>query len=229
MTKEISIVHGGGLDQPLPVFEDAFDLADAIMKKAIDEGNPDVALRMGAEIIESIQIRGIALAHLLYRLWEEWDKFGLGSTFEEAIFDNWGFSKQTVQKYVSIWKSTFANPNVPEEVKPSLKERPINTLRRVIRPVNNGYLTAPSDWRELASTVDDSEFKQKIEELSGTAAAGHPTLQIFLYDDGTLVAVDDYSSHVKLGILRTSTKDLNNPIRFKAIDRIKRGAGILPI
>ena len=228
MTNKI-VVHGGGLDQPLPIFEDAFDLADAIIKKALEDGNPDVALRMGAEIKESIQIRGIALAHLLYRLWEEWNKFGLGSTFEEAIFDNWGFSKQTVQKYISIWKATFANPNVPDEIKASLKERPINTLRRVIRPVNDGYLTDGKDWKELADTVDDSEFKQKIEELSGSAAAGRPTLKIFLYADGTLVAVDNDSTHVKLGILRTSTRDLNNPIRFKAIDRIKRSAGILPI
>src|SRR3990172_5349452 len=198
MTNKI-VVHGGGLDQPLPIFEDAFDLADAIIKKALEDGNPDVALRMGAEIIESIQIRGIALAHLLYRLWEEWNKFGLGSTFEEAIFDNWGFSKQTVQKYISIWKA------------------------------NEGYLRDGKDWKELADTVDDSEFKQKIEELSGSAAAGRPTLKIFLYADGTLVAVDNDSTHVKLGILRTSTRDLNNPIRFKAIDRIKRSAGILPI
>lgn len=229
--KEVEI-HGKGLDQPSPItskdLEESFKDVDNVIETAIEEGSPERAFAYGRVLITSAKLRGVALMRLLYHLSHEWSKFGLLDTFADRVFDEWGFSRQTVSKYIDIWGAVFENKDVPAYLHPPLLEKPVNTLGKLVRPVNEGKLTDEKDWKRIAYAPDDVEVASIVKEISGTSVQGRKALKIFLYQDGRLVAMQD-TEQVTLGILRNSPEDLKDKLRSKAMERIRNSVGVIEL
>jgi len=143
MTDEI-ILHGRGLDQPLPIDEvrlsKEFAQVDDVVRRALDSNDLWPAIEAGRELLRTVQLKGVSLARLLSKLKRHWSQFGLEDTFADIIVAEWGLSKHTIYKYISVYRAVFENPTVPEEVVPRLAEKPINTLNYLVRE-NSGLLS----------------------------------------------------------------------------------------
>ncbi len=225
-------IHGRGLDQPLPIskesLDDIFQAVDKLVEHALKDGDPMSALEGGKNLIEGVQLRGVALMRLLYKLYGQWAKFGLQETFQDRIYVEWGLSKQTINRYIDIWRAVFDNDDVPNKLLPALAERPVNTLRRLVRPVNENKLVDASDWVRITQAEDDSAVRRIIEELSGKSSRGRPALQLLLYSNGELVVVEGSTRSV-LAIVKNSPTDLADKLRAKGLERLRNGAGVLDI
>lgn len=226
MSDDLLIVSG--LDQALPVAvraEKYCAAVDEVVFSAKTARNPDAIISYGLEIISDVQARGIALAKLLSEGQRVWEQFGLRETFEDCIYAEWGMSRETIHRYVAIWRMIFENNGIPKDVRAQLAERPVYTLRRLVRPAREDVFTE-ADWREIVTATDHREVIQIIHEKADGKTSGRDALTILLYADGTLQAFQNGNSAM-LGVLRVSPKDLKNELRWRAIDRIKRGAGLL--
>ena len=105
MTDEI-ILHGRGLDQPLPIDEarlsKEFAQVDDVVRRALDSNDLWPAIEAGRELLRTVQLKGVSLARLLSKLKRHWSQFGLEDTFEDIIVAEWGLSKHTIYKYSSV-------------------------------------------------------------------------------------------------------------------------------
>jgi hypothetical protein len=223
------VLHGKSLDQAHPLdradIVDAFAEVDNILEEIRSSKNPEIGFDKGREYKANIQVKGLALAKLLYGMHQDWSKYGLEEAFAPRVEFEWGFHRGTVNQYVNVWKSVFDNDEIPETVKEKLLERPMQTLKRLPRPVNENKLD-DDDWDELSDLPDDKSVKNFIDDKMGKSPKGRPALTISMYPDGTLYAFEG-DRKVTLGVLRNTTEDLKDRTRWKAIERIKKSSGII--
>ena len=226
-------IQGKGLDSPLPLtvnaLQEIYDAVDGLIERSIEEKDPETAIMGGKLLIEGVQLRGVAVMRLLYKLYTQWEKFGLTETFEDRIYAEWGFHKSTIQRYLNIWRAVFDNEDVPNKLLPVLAERPVNTLARLVRPVNENKLVEATDWERVARAADDSTVRSVITELMhGQTQRGRPALKLMLYGDGKLVVMEG-DDRALLAIVRNSPKDLENRLRAKGLERLRNGSGVLDV
>lgn len=223
------VLHGKSLDQSHPLdradIQDAFAEVDNILEEMRKSKNVDMGFEKGREYKANIQVKGLALAKLLYGMHEDWKQYGLEEAFPARVEYEWGFHRATVNQYVNVWKAVFENEDIPNDVQDQLYDRPMQTLKRLTRPVNENALN-DEDWEELVKQPDDKSVKSFLDEKMGKSAKGRPALTISLYPDGTLYAFEG-DRKVVLGVLRNSAEDLKDKTRWKGIERIKSAAGIL--
>jgi hypothetical protein len=231
LTDEL-VLHGSGLDQPIPVSDDAlseiYEAVDGLIEKSVKENDPETAIAGGRALIEGVQLRGVALMRLLYKLYLQWARFGLTETFEDRIYDEWGLSKSTIQRYINIWRAVFDNDDVPKALLPALAEKPVNTLARLVRPVNENKLVVKKDWKKIAEATDDSTVRRLIKDMAGTSKRGRPALQFHLYPDGKLYVVEGQNKEL-LALVKCSPKDLENKLLAKGYERLRNGTGAILI
>lgn len=228
MSGDELILHGDGIDQSLPLnkkqLSDIFDPIDQIVVNALRRDDIDPAFSLGRKLINNIKLNGLKLARLLYKMYQHWDEFGLGDSFQARIMDEWGLSPQTITKYINVIKSIFENDEITEDTKLLLAEKPIRTLVRLIGPANDSRLD-DDEWEAIANAADDREVTAILSPKK-KENIGRPGMIIMLRQDGSIAAYEGNES-AELGILRTGAKDMENPLRYKGIERIKRTAGFL--
>lgn len=228
---EIEVISTG-LDQPLPIgdhIKEELSKVDDVMAEVAASGDLGKGFEFGRGLIVGVQAKGIAMAKLLHRMKETWGTFGASKEdrFEDRVFVEWGISKQTTDKYTTMWKSLFENPDIPVDVRDSLYERPIKTLLKLGRAAREDVFN-DDEWRNVVTLPDYHQINEEIQKKLGEPVVGKKALKIFLYDNGTLVATEG-DERVTLGALRISEQDMNNKIRWRAIERLKRAAGVLEI
>jgi hypothetical protein len=230
MTDEL-VLHGDGLDQPIPLTQDVneiFESVDAFVEEAAGRQDVEAIMVEGERLAGNIKIEGLSLARLIYKAGSHWSKFGLGETFEVMAMTRWGISAQTVRKYTAIMRGVFENEHVPEEDKPMLAEKPIRTLNRLVRPATKDELSVAT-WGKIAKAADDSEVRGILQANSkNPKVVGPKPMSLMLYPDGTLYAFEG-NKRSTLGVLRTSEEDLKDKLRWKGIQRIRSGAGVLDV
>jgi hypothetical protein len=224
---ELAPLPVSGLDIPLPLneFHKEVEQVRLILDECENKKDPSLAFQYGRWLINSVQARGVAMAELLYGLSKLWTQFGLEEEFEDRIYNEWGISPQTTAKYTRMWRYVFDNPDVPANVKKSLIERPMATLKRLTRPAREGMLN-DKDWNNIAKASDHHEVIQIIKKIDDAPPRGTKPLTIYLYPDGQLIAFCNGERAV-IGILRCTKEDLVDDVRAKAYDRIIRSAGVL--
>ena len=230
--KDSIVVHGSGLDSPLPVSEEAlsevYEAIDRLIDEAVETNDPETAIAGGRALIKGVQLRGVGLMRLLYKLHTQWEKFGLSETFEDRIYDEWGFGKKTVKKYVRIYRAVFENEDVPEALLPTLAEKPVNTLERLVRPVNENKLVVADDWKRIANASDDSTVRGIVIELAGKSVRGRPATQFHIYPDGKLYVVRGEQKRL-LALVKNSPKDLEDELLAAGYERLQNGTGAIEI
>jgi hypothetical protein len=223
------VIHGKSLDQSHPLdradIQDAFAEVDSILDEIRNTHDVEKAFEKGREYKADIQVKGLALAKLLYGMYQDWEKYGLEEAFAPRVEYEWGFHRGTVNQYVNVWKSVFDNDEIPDDAREKLYERPMQTLKRLTRPVNKNAFEE-SDWEEIVKLPDDKSVKEYVNEKMGKSPKGRPALTISMYPDGSLIAFEG-DRRVSLGVLRNSPEDLKDRTRWKAIERIKNNADII--
>ena len=226
------VLHGGGLDAPLPMSDEAlsevYEAVDRLIEESINNGDPETAIAGGKALIVAVQLRGVALMRLLYRLHTQWEKFGLSESFVDRISVEWSLGKKTIRRYLNIYKAVFENDDVPDALLPSLAEKPVNTLERLVRPVNENKLVVADDWKRIAQAENDSAVRSIVRELAGTTKKGRPPIQLHVYQDGKVYIVEGTKRKL-LMLVKNSPKDLQDPLIAKGYNRFLRGTGAIEI
>ncbi len=226
------VLHGGGLDSPLPLTNKAIaevnDAVDRLIEESVNQRDPETAIAGGKALIEGVQLRGVALMRLLYKLHAQWEQFGLSESFIDRISVEWSFGKKTIRRYLNIYEAVFENDDVPEALIPSLAEKPVNTLERLVRPVNENKLVVADDWKRVAQAENDSAVRGIVLELAGKSPKGRPAIQLHVYQDGKVYIVEGTKRELLL-LVKNSPKDLKNPLIAKGYSRFLRGTGAIEI
>jgi hypothetical protein len=195
-------MNAGSLDQFVPydlqeAKDEVFDKIEAVMEQALIRG-PEIALQYGLELRKSGQLKGYALAHLLWQLRQNWSAFATDDDFETGIFKEMGYSTDTVYKYVRLWEDIFANDKVPDTTKRHLLGLPMNTTNLLVSSIKKGEV----DWEEVENVVDQKDVKEIVDKAKGRAPKESDRLVLLLERDGRLRAKKGNSTYTEFGFLR---------------------------
>jgi hypothetical protein len=167
------------------------------------------------------QLSGIALAKFFYLIRENWDEYEIGDDFDDVAFDYVGVAKETVDRYVRVWKMHELKL-IPEQFAEDIRQKNIKDQIPIATAVAQGYEINEDDWQELVDAPDNTTVGAKVREIKGKEPS-KSALLIFLTSDGTLSVTQEGETEF-VGYLNVDDAGL---IAEKAIERIKRSAGIL--
>lgn len=218
-------------DQPVGLSSDdmnIFEDVDVIVSRAVTIGDPLIALDYGKELVKDMQVKGVALAKLLYRLKQNWNLFevaGFEGTLTEVAELHLGRSEETVKKYIRMWESVFENNSIPQDVKNKLMGRPIGDLillTAVAREGNGDELAL------LADASDRNSLRNLIRRVRGEQTSTKTAIHINLamrsgqHPIGTLYAFQDGIKYM-IGYLNVESDE---DVVSRAIARIVGSARI---
>ena len=202
-----------------------FNLADRTVEVAIAEKSPNRILDLLIHFREDVQIRGLAMAKLLSRMEENWGYFVLEGGIDDDFYDrvqvDLGLSKQTVQKYIRLWRNLFENTNIEQRIKDKLTNKPVRTLLLLSAAAKDGDI---KDWDAVASSVDYQEIRTMVRKQRGERTSSKTSIAIVLDRDGTLKCRKGNMPFKPFGFLNT---DLDDPIIREAIEKLIERAGIV--
>ena len=200
-----------------------YDSVDEIMDKANLAG-PDIALEYALRLRAEGQVRGYALAHLLWRLKQQWKSFPTDDDFEDAVWKKLGYSTDTTYRYVKIWDDIFANEKVPASVKPHLLGMPINTTYALAAPARQDELTA-EHWEEVEQATDKQAIDEIIHKARGTEKKENPNLLVIMLEkDGRLRCRKGQEKYEDFGYLNLEKE--SDAVKA-AIDRLLNKGGVI--
>ena len=214
-------------DSLIPIYSKEMDLIYKSVDDVMDKANlmgPDIALEYGLQLRAEGQVRGYALAHLLWRLREQWKSFPTDDDFEDAVWKKLGYSTDTTYRYIHIWDNIFANDKVPASVKPHLLGMPINTTYALIHSARQGDLT-DADWEEVENATDKQAIDDIIHKATGKEKKENPNmLVIMLEKDGRLRCRKGQEKYEDFGYLNLEKE--TDAVKA-AIDRLMNKGGVI--
>jgi hypothetical protein len=143
--------------------------------------DPIIAFEFGKKLIGDSQVRGLALAKLLYRLKESWPLFeaaGTGDSLENMAYTEIGRSPQTVTKYIRLWESVFANEEIPLDVRNQLMGRPVKDLLLITALAREG--SDEDTFRRIANAADHNEVRDIVKGERGGRTSSGTAVRVFI-------------------------------------------------
>lgn len=225
------------LDQEIAITDTelkVFDTVDSVVSKAITAGDPLPAFSFAEELVRSGQIRGLALAKLLYEMKRNWHIFqaaGLEDNFEDAAFVHTGRAPDTVLKYTRMWENIFANKDIPEGIKKRLMGRDIKDLLLLTAVVREESMTEDK-LEMLANAPDANTIRELVKKERGERTSASTALRIMLqlrdggkYPVGCLYAKQGN----EFQIIGSLDVDSDDEMVKKSIARIVNSCGIMEV
>lgn len=202
-------MDGKALDAMIPYNEEAaklliFDEIYQVIDECTTGGYPEPALRYACFLREGGQLRGYALAHLLWELHEHWRVFPTDDTFEDAVFKETGISRDTTYKYVKLWGDIFANDAVPEDVRHHLIGLPLNTTYLLSSAARHNQI---EDWEEVRDATDQQAIREIVRKAKGKPLLESTRLIYMLDRDGSLKVRRGDTHYRSLGWLNIEADD----------------------
>jgi hypothetical protein len=204
---------------------------DEAVNRSIAAGDPLIALEYGRSLQLEGQVRGLALAKMLYKMKKNWAIFvsaGVEDDFETVVYSVNGYKPGTIDKYVRLWENVFENATLEEELKNRLAALPIGQLLLLSAAASDGDLSR-ADWDKVTVASNKEEVRDIVREARGERTSSGTAVSLKLYDRdggqhprGTLVAYQGDESIV-VGYL---TMDDESLLFDKAKSRLVNGAGI---
>ena len=204
---------------------------DEAVNRSIAAGDPLIALEYGRSLQLEGQVRGLALAKMLYKMKKNWAIFvsaGVEDDFETIVYSVNGYKPGTIDKYVRLWENVFENATLEDELKNRLAALPIGQLLLLSAAASDGDLSR-ADWDKVTIASNKEEVRDIVREARGERTSSGTAVSLKLYDReggqyprGTLVAYQGDESIV-VGYL---TMDDESPLFDKAKSRLVNGAGI---
>ncbi len=220
MNDDLLILNG--LDQSLSVDDSGIlEQVTNIVAESLEQKDPYIALKFGANLIMASQLAGMGLAKLFYLMRENWDNYGREDDFDEVAYDYVGRTKSTVDKYVRVWEM-YEQDLIPEELSSEIRQKNIKDQIPIASLLSQGYEPDEDEWQDLADAPDNSSVLAKVREIKGTAPR-KGALLIYLTPDGTLQA-EQQGKVEYVGYLNI---DEEGEIKQKAIQRLLKSAGVL--
>ena len=218
MNDELMIVNN--LDQPIPLDgeEWLYQQVDAIMDKASEEKNIEIAINGCVQLINLAKLSGLALARMLYRLHKDWV---INHEVADMLFERSGLRSETIDAYVDVWHIHEKNL-IPEQHRKLIRQRNIKDQIPIAKLISQGHDVTEADWNEIAHAPDYTTVAAKIREIKGTPPR-KGSLQLHLKRNGDLYGMMDGRQQF-VGYL--NLEEQADPIVNKAIKRIE-SVGIL--
>jgi len=218
------------VDLAVPVTENdltIFDEIDTIVDDSISKGNLRSVLMYGRNLRKGMQLHGLALAKLLYRIYESWNIFvesGITDEFVDVIYAEMGVPASTTYKYVGMWRAIFENNTIPDNIKKILMGKPVKSLLLLTAGANEGSI----DWEQVIEAVTHQEIAELVKETRGVKTSGVNRITIRLLRDGSLMAYKGEEEPVMVGSFFVNVTDEHESIIInKVIDRLVSAAGLI--
>ena len=197
------------------------DEVDTIIRRALEEHDPYIALRFGSDMQSSIRISGVALAKLLYELRHNWQEFGIDDNFFDVVEGEMGVPISTADKYSRMWEVVFVESGISDAIKQRLIAKPIKSLLLLPAYVSNGE----TNWDSIIGIENHNELRRFIRGERGEATSSKTALLIKVdMRTGQLYAKQGDVPFAPFGLLKLDT---GNPVINKAVDRLLNSAGVM--
>lgn len=209
-----------------PEEEKLFCDVDTVIENSILQLDPQPALEFGRNLRREGQLKGLALAKLLAKLNQNWEKFkasGMDERIEDVVYVSTGIAPITTRKYVRLWEDLFENPTIPDEVKTQLKGKSIKSLLLLTAAAKDGD---DIDWKAVSKAESGAEIRDLVRDVRGPATSSESALFFTLDRDGTIY-VRKGSEAQKTMIGKLLIGQMDNPIIEKAITKLVDRGGIL--
>ena len=221
MTDELAILTG--LDQPIPADnKEILERIEIIIQKSVEERNAYTALDACKTLVQISKVSGVALAKALYLIEKNWDSYDEEEEFDDIAYIYIGLHKHTVERYTILWKM-YAEKLIPENVSEIIQQHNVKAQIPIARALEQGYEIDDAEWQKLSQAPDLTTVEKIIREDVKGKPPRRGSLQLWIDDLGSMWAT--YAcGRFFVGSLEV---DSDEEAVQKAIERIKKGAGIL--
>lgn len=204
-------------------FEQAVEIADAIIKHTKETGDPYPALEVLRKIERLKNMTAIAKAKVLHFLDKFWYEYQIDVPFIETVQTFVGLNNSTViKRYIKIW-DLFETNQIPKDIQTQIRQRPIKDLVPIMGALNQGYEISDDVWESLIYASDFAEVARIVrEDVRGAEPRSHAINYRLDRRDGSLYAINQGAKY-HMGRLNISTSD---PIVKTAILRAVNKLGI---
>lgn len=221
MTDELAILTG--LDQPIPADnKEILERIEEIIQQSVKEHNAYKALDACKTLVKVSKVSGLALAKALYLIEKNWASYGEEETFEEVAYVYIGLHKHTVERYTVLWKM-YAEKLIPDNVSEVIQQHNVKAQIPIARALEQGYEIDDTEWQKLSEAPDLTTVEKIIREDVKGKPPRKGSLQLWIDDLGSMWATFE-GDRFFVGSLEV---DSDEEAVQKAIERIKKGAGIL--
>lgn len=203
---------------------DILDEVDEVVIAAVDHADPRMAMKYGSALKRNMQVSGVALAKLLWRIQDSWDVFeesGVEDDFYSVAEAEMGLTLQTIKKYTRMWDSIFANPDIPLPIKQRLLGKPITSL--LLLPALTDEQGV--DWERVAEAPTRNDLRAYVKEVRGGATSSSTAVFITLdVRTGQLKAHQNGKAPIVFGLFNMDR--MEEGAAKTAIERIIRNCSI---
>lgn len=198
---------------------------ETVLNRAITAGDPLIASEYGNSLSNSIKMKGVALAKLLYGLRESWPLFvasGIEEEFLDFVDAHMHVRSRTASKYADMYGEVFVKAKISDVLKEQLSHKQITTLLLLTAAVREGSL----DEEQLTDVVilDHSGVQNIVRAARGDATNSNTAAYARLvqrehsrYPLGTIVAFGNGESE-PIGSLKL---DPSTDAGKKIVERFK--------
>lgn len=211
------------LDQDIEI-QDKDHIQDKIKQMILDsitEKDAKKAIHICSQIVNILNLGGLALADSLYLIYSHWSEFEIHDDFFDTMSSSIGLHKHTVQTYVTVSKM-YAQDKIPETYREDIKSKSIRSQVPIAQALDAGYEIENDEWEELVDAPDFSTINAKLRDIKGKEPRSN-ALILMIDRDGGIKAMKS-GKQVYIGWLNISDE---NEIVQQAIERLIKGGGIL--
>jgi len=221
MTDELII--DTSLDQPIPTDnEEILQRIEEIIRKSVEEHNAYTALDACKTLVQVSKVSGVALAKALYLIEKNWNEYNETDKFEDVVYIYIGLHKHTVERYTVLWKM-YAEKLIPDKVSEDIQQHNIKSQIPIALALEQGYEINNDEWEKLAHAPDISTVLKVLREDVRGKPPRKGSLQLWMDDLGSIWAAFE-GNRFFVGSLEIDSEE---EAVQKAIERIKKGSGIL--
>jgi hypothetical protein len=217
------LILSGSLDQSILADDkQILNRIEEIILESVEKKNAYIALNACRSLIQISKISGTGLAKAIYLLNKNWNEYDAGE-FDEVVYSYLGLHKQTVKCYLAVYKQLFVGNSVPLDVKELIQQHNIKVQVPIALALEQGYEISNDEWKKLAQAPDLNTASKILREDIKGKPPRKGSLQLWVDDLGSIWATFE-GDRFFIGSLEV---DSDEEAVQKAIERIKKGSGIL--
>jgi len=167
-----------------------------------------------------MQIRGWALAKLLYLVEKSWDDYEIGDDFYDTVTGYLALHKNTIKRYIDVWDSCEL---IPPKLLPEFQQKAIRTHIPISSAIAQGYEIDDNTWQDLADAPDLNTVSRIVREDVRGEELKTGSISLSIDRDGSIYAF----SHDQRYFIGSLEVDHKVEVAQKAINRIIKNSGIM--
>ena len=220
MNEELTIVTP--LDQSLAISpNDELAMVEDVIKESIRQKDPEIIFQHGFQLLTGMQVRGWALAKLLYLTEKCWDVYKIGDDFYDTVTGYLALHKNTIKRYIDVWDSCDL---IPPQLLPEFQQKAIRSHIPISSAIAQGYEIDNDTWQKLADAPDLNTVSAIVREDVRGEEPKKGSISLSMDRHGSIWVFVETDVRFFVGSLNVEVKD---EAVQKAINRIVKNSGIL--